>query len=79
MIKIAGYLIMGFFPSYWGFVVGAMVLATGTGIFKPGLQGTLAKATSRENSSMAWGIFYQTVNIGGWMGNSTGGSIRSSC
>ena len=46
----------------------AIVLATGTGIFKPGIQGTLVKATNRQNSSMAWGIFYQTVNIGGWMG-----------
>ena len=66
--KIAAYLIMGFYPSFAGFVVGAIVLATGTGIFKPGIQGTLVKATNRKNSSMAWGIFYQTVNIGGWLG-----------
>ncbi len=45
-----------------------MLLATGTAIFKPGVQGTLIKATNRRNSSMAWGIFYQTVNIGGWIG-----------
>jgi len=67
-VKCLGYLIMAWFPSYWGFFAGAMFLAVGTAIFKPGIQGTLIKATNRRNSSMAWGIFYQTVNIGGWIG-----------
>jgi MFS family permease len=68
IIKSLGYLVMAWFQSYWGFFAGAMLLATGTAIFKPGVQGTLIKATSRRNSSMAWGVFYQTVNIGGWIG-----------
>jgi POT family proton-dependent oligopeptide transporter len=68
IIKTMGYLLMAWFHSYAGFFVGAIVLAFGTAIFKPGLQGTLVKATNRQNSSMAWGIFYQTVNIGGWIG-----------
>jgi proton-dependent oligopeptide transporter, POT family len=68
IIKALGYLVMAWFHSYWGFFAGAMLLATGTAIFKPGVQGTLIKATNRRNSSMAWGIFYQTVNIGGWIG-----------
>jgi MFS family permease len=68
ILKALGYLVMAWFHSYWGFFAGAMLLATGTAVFKPGIQGTLIKATSRRNSSMAWGIFYQTVNIGGWIG-----------
>ena len=68
IIKAFGYLVMAWFPTYAGFFVGAMLLATGTAIFKPGVQGTVIKATNRSNSSMAWGIFYQTVNIGGWIG-----------
>jgi proton-dependent oligopeptide transporter, POT family len=67
-VKCLGYLIMAWFPTYNGFFVGAMFLAVGTAIFKPGIQGTLVKASTRENSSMAWGVFYQTVNIGGWIG-----------
>ncbi len=78
VVKIGGYIIMGFYPTFWGFAVGAMVLATGTGIFKPGIQGTLVKATNRENSSMAWGVFYQTVNIGGWMGPLLAAYLRQS-
>lgn len=76
VVKIAGYLVMAFFPSYYGFFVGALLLATGTAIFKPGIQGTLVKATRRNNSSMAWGVFYQTVNIGGFIGPLMAGMMR---
>jgi len=76
IVKIAGYLIMAYYPTFTGFTIGAIVLATGTGIFKPGVQGTLVKSTNRENSSMAWGIFYQTVNIGGWLGPLMAAQLR---
>ena len=68
ILKCIGYLIMAWFGTYWGFFAGAMMLAIGTAIFKPGIQGTLIKSSNRQNSSMAWGVFYQTVNIGGWIG-----------
>ncbi|MCC6748420.1 MAG: MFS transporter [Deltaproteobacteria bacterium] len=76
VVKIAGYLVMGFFPTFNGFFAGAVLLATGTAIFKPGIQGTLVKSTTRQNSSMAWGIFYQTVNIGGFIGPLVAGKMR---
>jgi POT family proton-dependent oligopeptide transporter len=68
LLKCLAYLIMAWWQTFTGFFVGAMFLAVGTAVFKPGIQGTLIKATNRLNSSMAWGIFYQTVNIGGWIG-----------
>ncbi len=74
--KIVGYVIMAMFATYWGFFAGAVVLATGTAIFKPGIQGTLVKSTTPQNSSMAWGVFYQTVNIGGFMGPLLAGYMR---
>lgn len=77
VIKIMGYLLMAFFPSYWGFMGGAVVLALGTAVFKPGIQGTLVNSTRPENSSMAWGIFYQTVNIGGFLGPLVASHMRS--
>ncbi len=76
IIKIGGYLVMAWFPSYYGFMLGAILLAFGTGIFKPGIQGTLAKATKRETRTMAWGIFYQVVNIGGFLGPLTAAHFR---
>ncbi|MFC3050533.1 MFS transporter [Kordiimonas pumila] len=76
VFKILGYLFMAWFASFWGFFAGALVIALGTGIFKPGIQGTIAKATNRKNSSVAWGIFYQTVNIGGFLGPMMAGYLR---
>jgi MFS family permease len=76
LVKIAGYLTMAAFRSFYGFLLGAVLLAAGTAIFKPGIQGTLIKASRRENSSVAWGIFYQTVNIGGFIGPLVAGSMR---
>ncbi len=67
-VKIAGYLVMAALPSSLGFFLGAMLLATGTAIFKPGIQGLLVRSTDRHNSSVAWGVFYQLVNVGGWLG-----------
>ncbi|MBU2677242.1 MAG: MFS transporter [Gammaproteobacteria bacterium] len=76
VLKIIGYLLMAWFPTFWGFMSGALVLAFGTGIFKPGIQATIVKSTSRENSSMAWGVFYQTVNIGGFIGPLLAAQLR---
>ena len=76
IIKICGYVTMGLFPTFSGFFAGAILLATGTAIFKPGVQGTLVKATKPDNSSMAWGVFYQTVNIGGFIGPVLAGYMR---
>jgi len=76
IVKISGYLTMAFFHTYIGFFSGALLLATGTAIFKPGIQGTLVKSTNRQNSSVAWGIFYQTVNIGGFLGPLVAGLLR---
>jgi dipeptide/tripeptide permease len=75
-IKISGYLLMATQRSFWGFLFGCMVLATGTAVFKPGVQGTLVRGTTRENSSVGWGIFYQVVNIGGWLGPPLAGYLH---
>ena len=68
VIQCSGYLLMAFLQSFWGFFAGAMCLAFGTSLFKPAIQGTLIRSSTRRNSSVAWGVFYQTVNIGGWIG-----------
>lgn len=77
VVKILGYVTMAIFHTYWGFYAGAVILASGTAIFKPGIQGTLVKSTNRTNSSMAWGVFYQTVNIGGFLGPIVAARMRS--
>lgn len=46
------------------FLVAACLVAIGTAIFKPAIQGTIAKCINNENSSLGWGVFYWIVNIG---------------
>jgi MFS family permease len=79
IINIAGYLLMAqsrplaaYFGAqgvpdagFWVFMVAACFVATGTAIFKPPVQGTIARVTNEETSSVGWGVFYWVVNIGG--------------
>ena len=75
-IKMAGYLLMATQHTFWGFFLACQVLAAGTAIFKPGVQGTLVRGTTKENSSVGWGFFYQVVNIGGWLGPPLAGYLH---
>jgi dipeptide/tripeptide permease len=63
-LNIIGYIMMGTLTSYTGFLLGVIVLATGTAFFKPSIQGSLAHNLTKKNSSMGWGIFYWIVNVG---------------
>lgn len=67
-VKIVGYVLMATQRSYVGFFAGAVTLAAGTAIFKPGIQGSLAHCLHKGNASLGWGLFYQFVNIGAWLG-----------
>ncbi len=58
------------------FFVGAMFLAAGTAIFKPGVQGLIAVKLPDKSSSLGWGLFYQMVNIGGFLGPLIAGYLR---
>jgi POT family proton-dependent oligopeptide transporter len=79
VINILGYLLMArslpiaeYFAAggwedagYWVFMTAACLVGLGTAIFKPPAQGTIARSTNEETSSMGWGVFYWMVNIGG--------------
>lgn len=62
--------------TYGLFFAGAMFLALGTAIFKPGLQGLIANQMPKKSASLGWGIFYQMVNIGGFVGPLLAGYLR---
>lgn len=79
-LNILGYLLMAFAlpisqsvaagtgwesAGFFVFLLAACLVGTGTAVFKPAVQGTIAKSTSEETSSMGWGVFYWVVNIGG--------------
>lgn len=76
ILKVIGYILMAKMMSFWGFFFGCMLLAAGTAIFKPGVQGTLASTLKKSNASVGWGIFYLLVNIGGFLGPVVAGLLR---
>ncbi len=67
-VKIIGYLMMATQRDFWAFLGGVCLLAFGTAVFKPGVQGTLVRTLNDKNSSIGWGTFYMLVNIGGFLG-----------
>jgi MFS family permease len=66
-INIGGYLVLANASGFWSCLAGACCIGLGTAIFKPPVQGTIAKASTTDNSSIAWGIFYWMVNVGGFL------------
>ena len=75
-LKVLGYILMATQRDFWGFFIGTMILATGTAIFKPGIQGTLAHSLNERNSSKGWGTFYWLVNVGAMLGPPLAGLLR---
>ncbi len=67
-IKVFGYVLMATQTEFWPFLIGCCILALGTAIFKPGVQGTMVQTITKKNSSVGWGTFYMLVNIGGFLG-----------
>jgi MFS family permease len=67
-VKAIGYLLMATQREFWLFLFGCCVLAFGTAIFKPGVQGTMCQVLSKKTSSVGWGTFYMLVNVGGFLG-----------
>jgi dipeptide/tripeptide permease len=64
VLMTAGYLGLGHatsYPLFMGFVV---ILAIGGGLFKPVISGTIARLTDKSNSTMGFGIYYWSINVG---------------
>lgn len=62
---------------YGVFYAGAMFLAAGTAIFKPGIQGLLANRISKDAAPLGWGLFYQMVNVGAFLGPMVAAWLRT--
>jgi len=67
---------LGTDSAYGIFFAGAMFLAFGTAIFKPGVQGLIAAQMPKNAASLGWGLFYQMVNVGGFLGPLMAGYLR---
>jgi dipeptide/tripeptide permease len=75
-MKILGYVLMATQHTFGGFLTGVVFLASGTALFKPGIQGTLGQSTTKVNASVGWGMFYWLVNVGAAMGPWLAGYLK---
>jgi len=68
LVKSLGYLLMASQRSFWPFFAGCLLLAAGTAIFKPPIQGTFVKTLTARTSGVGWGFFYMVINVGAFLG-----------
>ncbi len=68
LLKGLGYVMMATQREFWPFFAGSVVLAAGTAVFKPPIQGTFVKTLTEKTSGVGWGLFYMVVNIGAFLG-----------
>lgn len=59
-----GYALSGSVRSYGLIFAALLVMALGAGTFKPIVSGTIARVTNKDNSSVAFGMFYWSINLG---------------
>lgn len=63
----AGYFLTGQMSAYGTVFASLLLLATGAGLFKPIISGTLARSTTEQNSSFGFGIYYWMINLGAFL------------
>jgi len=62
-----GYFAAGNFDSYGLIFLFLLIMATGSGLFKPIITGTVARATTEENSGFGFGVYYWCINFGAFL------------
>lgn len=63
----AGYFAASHVSSYALVFLSLLVMATGSGLFKPIISGTIARTTDESNSAFGFGIYYWMINLGAFL------------
>lgn len=62
-----GYFAAGHMSAYALVFLALLVMATGAGLFKPIISGTIARSTDERTSSVGFGIYYWMINLGAFL------------
>ncbi len=62
-----GYFAAGNFDKYGLIFLFLLIMATGSGLFKPIITGTVARTTTKENSGFGFGVYYWSINLGAFV------------
>ncbi|MBN1989103.1 MAG: MFS transporter [Bacteroidales bacterium] len=67
VVMSLGYFLTSISTEYHHVFLSLMLMVTGAGFFKPIISGTIARTTDENNSSLGFGIFYWTINLGAFL------------
>ncbi|MFQ6082869.1 MAG: MFS transporter [Candidatus Aminicenantia bacterium] len=59
-----GYFATGHMTTYGLVFASLIIMAVGSGSFKPIISGTIARSTDEKNSGLGFGIYYMMINLG---------------
>ena len=62
-----GYFFTSQATSYGAVFAALVVMGFGAGTFKPLVSGVIAKVTDKENSTLGFGVYYWSINIGAFL------------
>ena len=76
-ILAPAYALLGQMKTMPTFFAALLLVGVGASIFKPLVVGTVGRVSNEKNGSIAFGIFYMMVNIGGFVGPLLASVLRS--
>lgn len=62
-----GYFLTSLFTGYTLVFLSLIMMALGAGFFKPVISGTIARSTDESNSTLGFGIYYWSINLGAFI------------
>lgn len=66
-VMSAGYFLTSMMTSYALVFTSLLLMVLGAGAFKPVISGTIARTTNEKNSTLGFGIFYWSINLGAFI------------
>ena len=67
IVMSTGYFLTSLVTSYSLVFMSLLLMVLGAGFFKPIISGTIARSTNEGNSTLGFGIFYWTINLGAFL------------
>ena len=67
VVMSLGYFLTSMATSYALVFASLILMVLGAGSFKPIISGTIARSTDKSNSTLAFGIYYWSINLGAFI------------
>lgn len=67
VVMSTGYFLTSMATSYYLIFASLILTVLGAGTFKPIISGTIARTTTERNSTLGFGIFYWSINLGAFI------------